>query len=64
MDRDPLLIVVIIAVLFVGAVLAVGIGGFAKGGEFNKKYANKVMRLRIVAQAVALGLILILIAAR
>ena len=64
MDRDPLLIVVIIAVLFVGAVLAVGIGGFAKGREFNKKYANKVMRLRIVAQAVALGLILILIAAR
>jgi hypothetical protein len=27
-----------------------------KGGEFNKKYGNKLMRLRVTLQGVALGL--------
>jgi hypothetical protein len=35
-----------------------GIGGFGRGGEFNKKYANKIMRLRIIAQFFAVILIL------
>ena len=42
----------------VAIVLLTGIGGFGRGGEFNKKYANKIMRLRIVAQFVAVILIL------
>ena len=29
----------------------VGIGGFARGGEFNRKHANRIMRYRIMAQA-------------
>ncbi len=37
----------------------VGIGGFATGGEFNRKHANRIMRLRIIAQAAAVGLILV-----
>ncbi|WP_147126794.1 twin transmembrane helix small protein [Shimia ponticola] len=64
MDRDPLLIVVIIACLGVAAILAFGIGSFAKGGKFNQKNGNKMMQLRLAAQAVAVILILILIAAR
>ena len=64
MDRDPLLIVVVIACLFVAGVLAFGIGAFAKGGKFNHKYGNKMMQLRLAAQAVAIVLILILVAAR
>ncbi|MEM8755627.1 MAG: twin transmembrane helix small protein [Pseudomonadota bacterium] len=40
------------------AVLAVGIFSFAKGGEFNRKYSNKIMRLRIATQAIAVVLIL------
>lgn len=64
MFEDPMLIVVIVAILFVGAVLMVGIGGFAKGGEFNRKYANKVMRLRLAAQAVAVLLILVFVATK
>ena len=64
MDRDPLLIVVIIACMFVAGVLAFGIGAFAKGGKFNQKYGNKMMQLRLAAQFVAIILILILIAAR
>lgn len=59
--QDPLFIIVAIATLAVLVILAVGIGGFARGGEFNKKYANKIMRLRIAAQAVAVVLILLFI---
>lgn len=62
--QEPLLVIAILAVVLVGVILAVGIGAFAKGGEFNKKNANKIMRLRIVAQGVALMLIMILIASR
>jgi len=57
MANDPLFIMAAIACLVVLAILAVGIGGFAKGGDFNKKHANKIMRYRIGAQAVAVALI-------
>lgn len=57
MANDPLFIVAAIACLIVLAILAVGIGGFAKGGDFNRKHANKIMRYRIGAQAVAVALI-------
>ena len=57
MLSDPLFIVAAIAALAVLAILMVGIGGFAKGGDFNRKHANRIMRLRIIAQAVAVALI-------
>ncbi|MCB1328323.1 MAG: HIG1 domain-containing protein, partial [Maritimibacter sp.] len=53
MFRDPLFLLVVAAVGITALILLTGIGGFAKGGNFNRKYANKVMRARIVAQAVA-----------
>lgn len=62
--RDPLFIVVAIAVLAVAAILLTGIGGFAKGGEFNRKHANRIMRYRIYAQAVAIALILLFVLIR
>ncbi|AZQ69524.1 twin transmembrane helix small protein [Silicimonas algicola] len=58
MMQDPLFIVVIVAVLVVAGILLTGIGGFAKGGDFNRKHANRIMRYRIYAQAVAIALIL------
>lgn len=58
MRDDPLFILVIISVLIVAGILLLGIGTFGKGGEFNKKYANKIMRWRIGAQFVAVVLIL------
>ncbi|MFP7569912.1 twin transmembrane helix small protein [Marivita sp. S2033] len=61
MTKDPLFIVVAIACLLVVGVLFFGIGSFAKGGEFNKKYANKAMRWRIIAQFVAVLLILLFV---
>ncbi|MBO6883240.1 MAG: twin transmembrane helix small protein [Marivita sp.] len=61
MSQDPLFIVVAIACLAVVAILFFGIGSFAKGGEFNKKYANRAMRWRIIAQFVAVMLILLFV---
>ncbi|QFT64484.1 Hypoxia induced protein conserved region [Roseivivax halotolerans] len=61
MLNDPLFIVMAVVMLAVVVILLVGIGGFAKGGEFNRKHANKVMRLRIAAQFVAVLLILLFV---
>ncbi len=58
---SALYVIATIAVLVVLVILLVGIGGFARGGEFNRKHANRVMRLRIIAQAVAVLLILLAI---
>ncbi|WP_294221820.1 twin transmembrane helix small protein [uncultured Shimia sp.] len=57
MANDPLFWLAAAACLVVLFILLVGIGGFAKGGEFNKKHANKIMRLRLIAQFVAVILI-------
>jgi heme/copper-type cytochrome/quinol oxidase subunit 2 len=59
--RDPLFVVVAIACLLVVVVLLVGVAGFARGGDFNRKYANKIMRLRILLQFIAVVLILIFV---
>lgn len=59
MANDPLFILVVIAVLIVLGILLLGVGSFGKGGEFNRKYANKIMRYRIGAQFVAVLLILL-----
>ena len=56
---DPFQFLLVIAVLAVAIILMVGLGGFAGGGAFNKKNANKIMRLRIVAQFIAVVLIVI-----
>ena len=58
MRDDPLFYLVILSVAVVVGVLLFGIGTFGKGGEFNRKNANKIMRYRIGAQAVAVGVIL------
>ena len=58
MFEDPLFIVVVLAVLAVAVILLIGLGGFASGGEFNKRNSNKLMRYRIIAQFIAVLLIL------
>ena len=54
-------IIVIVACLLVLIVLMIGLGGFTFGGEFNRKYANKIMRLRILFQAIAILLIILFV---
>ncbi|MCJ9428421.1 twin transmembrane helix small protein [Kordiimonas marina] len=55
--------VFILAILTMFATLGILITGvitMARGGEFNKKWGNKLMRLRIAFQAVTVLLIFIL----
>ena len=61
MKEDPLFALVIVSLAAVATILLVGIGGFGRGGEFNRKYANKIMRLRILAQFIAVVLILLFV---
>lgn len=49
-------VLILIAMLITLAVLATGIIGMARGGDFNAKYGNKLMRARVIAQGVALAL--------
>ena len=55
----PMLIV--IALLAVLIVLAIGIVGMIRGGEFNRLYGNKLMRLRVTMQAIAILLIVLFV---
>lgn len=59
MLRDPLLLLVALAVALTAGVLFFGVGTFGKGGEFNRRNANRIMRWRIYMQAVAIALILL-----
>lgn len=64
MLQDPLFIIMAISILVVLGILIFGIGVFASGGEFNRKHGNRLMRYRIVAQAVAVVMIMIFILVR
>ncbi|MDO5658135.1 MAG: twin transmembrane helix small protein [Paracoccus sp. (in: a-proteobacteria)] len=45
-------------------VLAVGLGGYAGGGDFNRRNGNRMMRWRIIAQAAAIVAIIIYVSLR
>ena len=61
MTQDPLFYVVAAAMIGVLLILMFGIGAFAKGGAFNRKYANRAMRWRLGAQFFAVMLILLFV---
>jgi hypothetical protein len=42
-------------------VLLTGVAGMARGGDFNAKYGNKLMRLRVILQGLAVVLFLLLV---
>ena len=46
------------ALVAVAAVLAVGIYSLFRGGDFGRSYSNKLMRLRVVMQAVAIAVLM------
>ena len=55
----PMLIILsLIAVLIV---LGVGIIGMLRGGDFNRRYGNKLMRVRVATQGLAILLILLFV---
>ena len=53
-----------VAMAAVVIVLGTGLVGFIIGGEFNRKYANKLMRLRVATQAAAVIILLLLLLLR
>ncbi|MFN3585316.1 twin transmembrane helix small protein [Phenylobacterium sp.] len=57
---DPFDFLVPAALTAVAVVLAIGIYALFRGGDFGRSYSNKLMRLRVVMQALA---IVILVAA-
>lgn len=59
LTQNPLFILAALACFGVVIVLTIGIGAFGKGGEFNRKHANRLMRYRIIGQAIAVILIVL-----
>ena len=54
-------IIIVIAMVATLGVLIVGVIGMARGGNFNRKNANKLMRARVALQALAVGLFAIVL---
>ncbi|MGY9015740.1 MAG: HIG1 domain-containing protein [Rhodospirillales bacterium] len=50
----------IIALILVVLSLLVGVIGMAKGGDFNDKYGNLLMRARVISQGAAIVLLIIM----
>jgi hypothetical protein len=48
----------IAAITAVAIVLAFGIYALFRGGDFGRSYSNKLMRLRVVMQAVAIAVLM------
>jgi hypothetical protein len=53
-------VLIVIAVLAVAVTLGLGFYSLYRGGDFARKYSNKLMRLRVLLQFVA---IIVLVAA-
>jgi hypothetical protein len=52
-------VLIVIALLATLGVLLFGVITMARGGDFNAKYSNKLMRARVICQFVAIALIVI-----
>jgi hypothetical protein len=50
---------ILLSMLLTAGVLFVGVVGFSRGGAFNQKYGNLLMRTRVGFQALTLILLLI-----
>lgn len=55
-----LFILALIAMLAVAVTLFTGIFGMVRGGEFNAKWGNKLMRWRVMFQGIAIALLIAL----
>jgi hypothetical protein len=64
MLSDPLLIIALLACLAVLVILLMGINSFRRGGEYARQNSNKFMRWRLIAQFIAIVLVLAFIYVR
>lgn len=57
--REILLPLALVAMFSVLVVLGIGIFSLARGGTFRENWSNKLMRLRVLLQAIAIVLLLL-----
>ena len=52
---------ILIVLALIGVVIPLGLGlfGLARGGEFNARNGNRLMRWRVTMQAVAIGVLVL-----
>jgi len=62
MTLGPLFFLAAFACFVTLGVLMAGIFSFSKGGDFNRRNANKIMRLRLLAQFIAVIMIVAFVA--
>jgi hypothetical protein len=58
---------IILTVFFMAATLVtlgIGVFGMGKGGDFNRQHANRLMRLRVIFQGLAIASFLLFMLAR
>jgi hypothetical protein len=56
--NDPLLIIALLACAAVLVILLMGINSFRRCGDYARQNSNKFMRWRLIAQFIAVALIL------
>lgn len=61
MFNDPVITIITLLCIAVAVILLIGLAGFARGGDFNRKHANRLMRYRVIAQAIAVAVIVLLV---
>jgi hypothetical protein len=61
--RGFLFVLLLVAMLGTLAVLFAGLFTMARGGEFNKRHGNRLMRLRVAMQGAAILIFLALMMA-
>ena len=59
--REILLPLALVAMFSVLVVLGIGIFSLARGGTFRENWSNKLMRLRVLLQAIAIVLLLLVV---
>jgi uncharacterized membrane protein affecting hemolysin expression len=64
MLSDPLLIIALLACLAVLVILLMGVNSFRRGGEYARQNSNKFMCWRLIAQFIAIVLVLAFIYVR
>ena len=56
-----LVILLFVALGLTALVLFTGLFSMVRGGDFNKKYGNRLMRLRVLFQAIAIVVFVIVL---
>jgi len=54
--QTVMFVLIVLAMLMTLGVLFTGLFAMARGGEFNAKWGNRLMRYRILCQGIALAL--------